>query len=80
MVVIPLEISVSDTPGLYLAQDGLDFGMSGSTMPPTTLPLMVYSSAQKPVFVEVRQNSLRISGLTIMMCKATETLRRLFTT
>lgn len=53
ILFIPVDITVSVNPGLYISEDKLDFGFGSSLQEPSTFPLEVLNSARRVIKVTV---------------------------
>ena len=53
VLVVPVEVEVSASPGLYASVDTLDFGLGGSYDKPKQLKLLLYNSWQKAIRIQV---------------------------
>lgn len=53
VLVVPLEVEVSSSAGLYCPDDVIDFGIGGSQDPPKQMKLMLRNSWKKPIRVQV---------------------------
>ncbi|KAJ1521626.1 hypothetical protein ONE63_003273 [Megalurothrips usitatus] len=51
ILFVPVDITVTATPGLYYAQDKLDFGYGNSLQEPSTFTLEVFNSAKRVIKV-----------------------------
>ncbi|CAL4059236.1 unnamed protein product, partial [Meganyctiphanes norvegica] len=51
-LVVPVEVEVSGTAGLYSPQDGLHFGLHTPQDSPTSLPLYLLNSAHKHIHIQ----------------------------
>jgi len=57
LLIVPLEVEVSERPGLYSPQHMLDFGVLHSETSSASLPLFVINSSTKPVEITVSADS-----------------------
>lgn len=53
VLFIPIDITVTNTPGLYFLQDKFEFGYGSSGQEPSIFPLEVINSGRKPIKVNV---------------------------
>lgn len=53
ILFIPVDITVSVNPGLYISEDKLDFGFGSSLQEPSTFTLEILNSARRVIKVSV---------------------------
>lgn len=53
VLVVPLEVEVGSSCGLYSPDDVIDFGVGGSHDPPKKMKLWVRNSWKKPIRIQV---------------------------
>lgn len=53
ILFIPVDISVTPTPGLYFSRDKFDFGYGTSLQEPSKLTLEIFNSARRVIKVNV---------------------------
>ena len=62
-MVIPVEVEVTSSPGLFFPQDGLHFGVLTPNDPPVSLPLHLLNSAHKHIHIQVISKYLHLITL-----------------